>query len=237
MHPSALSHARLFFETYATAFENPAIVEIGSQDVNGSLRDVAPERCRYTGLDFVAGKGVDLVMDDPYALPLEDGSADIVVSSSCFEHSEMFWLVFLEILRVMKPDGLFYLNVPSNGDFHRWPVDCWRFYPDSARALVTWARRNALHPLALESFTGVRSGGHWNDFVAVFLKHEAEAGRHPNRMVDRTGGFTNGLRHGSDEVENFSRTPEDQKTLATRLRRWYWRKTEDAAFARAGRKP
>jgi SAM-dependent methyltransferase len=71
-----------------------------------------------------------------YKLPFADGSVDVVLSSSCFEHSEFFWLLFLEILRVLRPEGLFYLNAPSNGPFHRYPVDCWRFYPDSGNALV-----------------------------------------------------------------------------------------------------
>ena len=79
-----------------------------------------------------------MVLDDPYHLPLASESVDVVVSSSRFEHVEFFWLMFNEVLRVFKPDGLFYLNAPSNGEFHRYPVDCWRFYPDAAQALVNW---------------------------------------------------------------------------------------------------
>ena len=70
-------------------------------------------------MDFQQARGVDVVLDDPYKLPLDDASVDIVVSSSCFEHSEMFWLVFLEVMRVLKSDGLFYLNAPSAGSFHQ----------------------------------------------------------------------------------------------------------------------
>ena len=89
------------------------MLDIGAQDVNGSLRPLVPEGCRYIGLDFEAGPGVDLVLDDPYRLPFDAGSVDTVVSSSCFEHVEFFWLMFNEVLRVLKPNGLFYLNVPS----------------------------------------------------------------------------------------------------------------------------
>ena len=46
------------------------------------------------------------MLTDPYHLPFESNSLDVVVSSSCFEHSEMFWLLFLEIMRVLKPEGL-----------------------------------------------------------------------------------------------------------------------------------
>ena len=142
MHPSALRNGKLFFETYAAMLADASVVDIGAQDVNGSLKDVMPSHLRYTGVDFVEGKGVDVVLDDPYTLPFADESVDIVVSNSCLEHSEMFWPSFLEMLRVLRPTGLLYLNVPSNADFHRYPVDCWRFYLDSGVALVSWARRN-----------------------------------------------------------------------------------------------
>src|SRR5690242_17879182 len=125
MHPSALKFGKRFFDAYAVS--RGTVVDIGAQDLNGSLKDVCPKRLKYVGVDFAAGKGVDVILKDPYKLPFEDRSADFVVSSSCFEHSEMFWLLFLEILRILKPEGVFYLNVPSNGIFHRYPVDCWRF--------------------------------------------------------------------------------------------------------------
>ena len=34
----------------------------------------------YLGLDFVEGKGVDIILSDAYKIPLEDGSADVVTS-------------------------------------------------------------------------------------------------------------------------------------------------------------
>ena len=45
-----------------------------------------------------------------------NNSIDIVVSISTFEHTEFFWETFLEILRVLKPNGLFFLNAPSFAD-------------------------------------------------------------------------------------------------------------------------
>lgn len=140
MHPTAMSNFISFFDVYSKSFpqtRDTRVVEIGSQDVNGSLRSVVPSGFDYVGVDFQEGKGVDIVLDDPYSLPFQSNSVDIVLSSSCFEHSEMFWLVFLQVMRMLKPDGIFYLNAPSSGDFHRYPVDCWRFYPDSGRALVS----------------------------------------------------------------------------------------------------
>ena len=200
MHPTAMDNGRLFFECYLGARKAATVVDVGAQDINGSLRDLVPGHCRYLGLDFVAGPGVDVVLDDPYSLPIETDSVDAVVSSSCFEHIDLFWLAFNEILRVLKPDGLFYLNVPSNGEFHRHPMDCWRFYPDAGVALVNWARRSGFRPALLESFTTYQRLDIWNDFVAVFVKDASCAAAHPTRMLTRVGRYSNGRLFGSEEI-------------------------------------
>ena len=188
MHATALKYGKKFFDTYALYIDESApILDIGSQDINGSLKQVMPGHFnrRYVGVDFVEGNNVDVVLTDPYKLPFEDNFAGCIVCSSCFEHAEMFWLTFLEIMRVLKPSGLFYLNAPSNGVFHQFPVDCWRFYPDSGLALVTWARRMGIPAKLLESFVGEQdmSDG-FNDFVAVFVKSEVHAENYPDRIVN-----------------------------------------------------
>jgi len=218
MHASAMNNCASFLQTYlqhVPTHGKPRVIEIGAADVNGSLRSLAPPDVDYIGADFVRGKGVDVVVDDPYSLPFEDASADIVLSSSCFEHSELFWLVFLEILRILKPTGLFYLNAPSNGVFHRYPVDCWRFYPDSGRALVTWAKRNQINATLLESYTSNQGDGIFNDYVGIFLKDEKHLGLFPDRVLDFKKDFTNGLRHG--EQGFIHPTPQTEDVLKQHL--------------------
>ncbi len=222
MHPSALENCKLFFDTYSSHFiknETVKVIEIGSQDVNGSLRSVCPTQFNYTGIDFIHGKGVDLILDDPYKLPFPDNSTDIILSSSCFEHSEMFWVLFLEIIRVLKPNGLFYLNVPSNGMFHRYPVDCWRFYPDSGKALVTWSKKNGINSALVESFISLQTGGdrpeyQWNDYVAVFTKYENTPYNFKNLIKHNKLNHINGSTSLNDEYSNFASFSEDYWKLA-----------------------
>tara|TARA_Y100001934_G_scaffold1300_1_gene1975 strand:- start:321148 stop:321903 length:756 start_codon:yes stop_codon:yes gene_type:complete len=222
MHDTAVFLGEEFFKTYLSDSEGKTIVDVGAQDVNGSLRSVAPANNDYIGIDFVEGKGVDLVFDDPYTLPFDDEAADVVVCSSCFEHSEFFWLLFNDILRILKPGGLFYLNVPSNGTFHKYPVDCWRFYPDSGVALQNWGRRSGYRTILLESFIGNQQFHGWNDFVGILLKDEAAADQFPMRMQNEMPGFTNGLIYDGtilevakqeDQYIKFDKDPQDQKLL------------------------
>jgi hypothetical protein len=39
------------------------------------------------------------------------------------------------------PGGLIFLSVPAKTDYHPYPSDNWRFFPDSAKALEKWARK------------------------------------------------------------------------------------------------
>lgn len=224
MHDTAMEYGKRFFETYLRQAINLTIVDVGAQDVNGSLRSVAPLGNNYIGLDFAEGKGVDIVIQDPYSLPFEDNSVDVCVCSSCFEHAEFFWLLFNDILRILKPTGLFYLNAPSNGSVHRYPVDCWRFYPDSGVALQNWGRRSGYNIALLESFTGIQQNDQWNDFVAIFAKDERYADRYAHRILDQVKDYTNGLIYGSTEFRNLSYQPEDQRGYGTRQMRRLSRK-------------
>lgn len=209
MHDSAMEYGTLFFNTYLKNSKDLTIVDIGSQDVNGSLRSVAPPNNKYVGVDFVKANGVDVLITDPYSLPFDNESVDVVVSSSCFEHSEFFWLLFNETLRILKPTGLLYINAPSNGLFHRYPVDCWRFYPDSGVALQNWGKRSGYRCALLESFIGNQKNDGWNDFVAVFLKDEKNITDYVNRIQTSIKTYTNGRIYNSENISNFIQPSQD----------------------------
>jgi len=210
MHDTAMLYGEAFFKTYLSHSKNLTIVDIGSQDVNGSLRSVAPSNNNYIGVDFIEANGVDVVITDPYKLPFEDESVDAIVSSSCFEHSEFFWLLFIECLRILRPTGLLYVNAPSNGLFHRYPVDCWRFYPDSGIALQNWGKRSGFNCALLESFIGMQGHHQWNDFVAVFVKDEPNAALYQTRILQEITTFTNGRIYASEDIKNYVEPSQDQ---------------------------
>lgn len=197
MHDTALEIGQLFFEVYAK--QTCTIVELGSLDVNGALRTVAPQGASYVGLDMARGPGVDVVIKPDMPLPLQTDCADIVVSSSMFEHDDFFWNTFLEIVRIVRPGGAIYINSPSNGPYHRYPVDNWRFYPDAGKALQRWGRSQG-HPLTLtESFVADRKNDVWNDFVAIFVKAETIAPGSIAFLSDRIA-CTNAWRIGMPEI-------------------------------------
>lgn len=172
MHDTAMKIGRAFFASYLdqrVGLET-SVLDVGGLDVNGSLRSAARKEWKYLAIDMEAGKGVDIVLDDPYRFPFSDDSFDAAISTSCFEHDALFWLTFLEMCRVTKIGGYIYLNVPSDGAFHRYPIDAWRFYPDAGLALVTWAQRSGIDVTLCESFVSNRGADDWSDYVAIFRK-------------------------------------------------------------------
>ena len=144
------------------------ILEIGSLNVNGSLKDFQPENSNWVGIDLEPGEGVDLVIEPGASLPFGDKTFDLVIAASVFEHDPMFWQTFNEMVRVTKENGFIYLSAPSNGWVHRYPIDVYRFYPDAGIALEKWGRLARSNVTLQESFVAEQDGDIWNDFTAVF---------------------------------------------------------------------
>ena len=219
MHISALNSFLDFKNTYLkNQNDEIKIVEIGSQSINENIKKHLNKNHTYIGVDIVEGNNVDIVLEDPYKLPFEKDTIDVVISISTFEHTEFFWLSYLEILRVLKPTGLFFLNVPSNSKYHRHSTDNWRFYPDSSKALESWGHRNNFKPKVLEHFTNYENGRDiWNDYVSITIKDEKFQNEYSRRILDTKKNFTNGRKNNSEELINFMEFPQDQNNWGWKL--------------------
>ena len=219
MHISALNSFLDFKKNYLKDKNSEIkIVEIGSQSINDSIKKHLDKNHNYIGVDIVKGNNVDIVLDDPYKLPFEKESIDVVISISTFEHTEFFWLSYLEILRILKPTGLFFLNAPSNSKYHRHSTDNWRFYPDSSKALESWGQRNNFKPMVLEHYTNYEKGRDiWNDYVSITIKDEKFKDMYSKRILDTKKNFTNGRKNNSDKLINFMEFPQDQNNWGWKL--------------------
>lgn len=170
MHDTAMITGNAFFRCYGDPLTNPRILDVGSMNVNGTLREVAPQPCDYIGLDISDGPGVDIVCPIMSSFKFLEDDFDLIVSTSCFEHDPMFWQTFIHMCEVVRPGGFIYVSAPANGPYHGYPGDCWRFYKDSAKALVTWAKCQTWDIDLLESFQMQPRQDVWIDQVMVFGK-------------------------------------------------------------------
>ena len=167
MHDTARLIGEQFFKLYGRPGDH--ILEVGAMDINGTLRPYAPAESIYTGIDLKSGPGVDVVVDEFSRLRHLYNRYDLIVCTSCFEHDMMSWNSFLEMVKLARAGGFIYINDPSNGPFHDYPVDCWRFYPDAGKALEKYANYQSDVTL-IESFIAEKGQDGWEDFVAVFCK-------------------------------------------------------------------
>jgi len=175
MHKSAYINAQKFYDQYCSNnIENKKVLDIGSWDGgNGCLKPIF-KTSEYIGLDVQIGPNVDVV-GSSHDIPFNNDYFDVVVSSSCFEHDEFFWVAFLEMCRVLKNDGYMYICAPSSGPYHpeKCPSDSWRFYPDSWRSLSRWAKLNQYNVILIDSYIDCvhyHPDEKWDDSVGIFKK-------------------------------------------------------------------
>lgn len=178
MHESSLRHMRRLVQTHLTGRTSLSVADLGSCDVNGSYRPLFDHPgWRYTGIDLAPGPNVHCVLESPYRLPMPSHSVDVFVSGQAFEHVEFFWLTWLEMVRVVRPGGLIFLIAPSRGPEHRYPVDCWRFYPDAYAALAKYAAIDLVEATTDWTPDAAADSAAWGDTVGVFRKREQSLAR------------------------------------------------------------
>lgn len=139
MHPDSLTLMSGFRDKYADRIRDKVVLDVGSQDINGSYRSMFEQLgCKYTGTDIVGGSNVD-VISPLETLLFKDQSFDIVISGQCLEHAERPWILAREMGRVLKPGGLVCWIAPWRFHVHKdalCPYDRWRILDDGMTVLL-----------------------------------------------------------------------------------------------------
>ena len=103
--------ARQFAEAFASASK---ILEVGSKNINGTVREYFPAAATYLGIDIGEGKDVDLLVPGEL-LQLPTGWADIAISTECFEHARTWVEIFKNMIRITREGGLILLTFAGPG--------------------------------------------------------------------------------------------------------------------------
>lgn len=110
-------------------FKDKTVLEVGSFDVNGSVRPYI-EECKpksYLGIDFIDGPRVDQVVDAS-VLPdhFSPNSFDVVVSTEMLEHAE-HWRDCINGMKYVTKDYLIITTRGPGFPLHSYPHDWWRY--------------------------------------------------------------------------------------------------------------
>ncbi len=137
MHPSVMQFLR--DSLTSEEIQGLEVLEVGSQDVNGSPREVIrglnPKS--YVGIDFQIAKGVDLVLD------VKDLTShfgierfDVVISTEMLEHAQDWREAIRQMKSVLRPGGILIVTTRGPGfPMHSYPHDYWRFTVEDFRKI------------------------------------------------------------------------------------------------------
>lgn len=115
-HIDQLKFIKEFKESYIINNFNKDInvLEIGSLDVNGNIRNLFDFTNEYTGIDLEKGPNVDLVLNGTNIDELNK-NFDIIISCECFEHAKDWKLIFEKMCQISKPNSFIVISVASTG--------------------------------------------------------------------------------------------------------------------------
>jgi len=112
-HYQQIEFVRRTKTIYPEYFRGKRILEVGSWDTNGTIRNLF-ENCEYIGVDVAPGPGVDIVqLGNEVDQPSE--SFDLVISCECFEHNPYWVETFANMMRMLKKGGLCLITCATTG--------------------------------------------------------------------------------------------------------------------------
>lgn len=110
-HPEQVQFVKDVRTARPAFFEGGHVLELGSRNVNGSVRDLFHNPSRYVGLDCTPGPCVDVV-----CLAHEYDSAepfDVVISCEAFEHDPYLADTLRNAMCLLRSGGLFVATAAS----------------------------------------------------------------------------------------------------------------------------
>lgn len=120
-------------------YQLPRVLEIGSYDVNGGVRDLFVHPNKAWGIDIVPGPGVDQVYDGT-TIPWNDedpgnGYWGGIVCCEVYEHVADPVHMTAEIIRVAAPGAIILVTARAPGFAYHNPPDRWRYMPGTLAEL------------------------------------------------------------------------------------------------------
>lgn len=112
-HPQQHQFVSLVSKRLSNDYSGKHILEIGSYDVNGSIRQFF-YNSNYLGVDLTAGPGVDILCEGD-KLDHPNGTYDLTISSECFEHNPQWSETFLNMYRMTKNGGVLIITCATTG--------------------------------------------------------------------------------------------------------------------------
>lgn len=111
--------------------QGKSVIEVGSYNVNGSLRSFVQsfEPREYLGVDIETGPGVDQICQaEDLVERFGKDRFDVVISTEMIEHVKNWQTVIHNLKEITRPGGILLVTTRSEGfPLHGYPFDFWRY--------------------------------------------------------------------------------------------------------------
>lgn len=128
-------------KTLVSKSTSARVLEIGSLDINGSVRPLFANTISdgglFFGIDVQEGPGVDLVADA--SVYKSDVQYDVVVCAEVFEHTAVWPKIIKNVHSLLLPGGMFIATMagegrPPHSAIDENPIRSWEYYKNVTKS-------------------------------------------------------------------------------------------------------
>jgi len=91
------------------------LLDVGAAE--GYLKTLLPKNIKYYSLDIMGKPDYKHNLDD-FPIPIRNNQFDIIVCLETLEHTSYPHRIMKELLRISKPEALFFLSMPNEYNFY-----------------------------------------------------------------------------------------------------------------------
>jgi len=139
--------------------------------------DVSSEAINYSKIKYAGVKNIEFLEGSCAAIPLPDSSVDFVCSFETIEHHDQHHQMMAEIVRVLKPEGIFIISSPdkfvySDSVKYENPFHVKELYKHEFEALISHYFENVVFHSQKVFYGSIVTGAEHDQFVYYKTGHD-----------------------------------------------------------------